>query len=431
MDEDEARRWLEFDLAVRRTYYLDPDRLGYVRPLADACSGNGFTREAAVAALAKRDDLVALPVLALRAADWVPQVRQRARKACQRYLKRNPAQAVEFLFPVAVAVRARKNGSWLADALEELLRDGPPEVLNAALVIKDRIARRAVYRIALESGRLDVKRMLHAARTDPDRPIRILCAKAVLRADGEVARLLLSSGTAAIRAEALRALDEPGPALDALPDRSAVVRATAQAILRASGVDVAARYRELLTTLPAPPVIAGLGETGADVELLRPWLAHPSSRGRVEAVRALRRQGLTTPELLLPLLTDPVSSVTRQVALSLRGEVLDERALWPLLWQPQPLHVRMAAFRLLRAHGTWTRLIANLRLIDDADPAVRREARNDLGNWLTRDAARTYSSPQGARADEISALLTENEAALGADRVRLLRFHLGLAPQAT
>ncbi|MGC7095141.1 hypothetical protein ACPZ19_10790 [Amycolatopsis lurida] len=430
---EEPRRWLELDAAVRRRYGLVVDRTVPVGSLIAACHGDGFVREAAVTELAGRDDFAALPVLALRAADWVPQVRERARDACRWYLEHAPGLAVPSLLPVAWAVRARQTGSWLAEVLEDLLRDGPPEAMNAALTVADWRSRRAAYHIVLASGRLDTERLLHAAATDPDLPIRLLCAKAAMRADGGAARLLLSSRTAAIRAEALRALGEPGPAIDALPHRSALVRATAQFILRGAGVDAAAHYRELLAahTPPAPPLIAGLGETGADVELLRPWLAHPSSRGRAETVRALRRHGRTTRKLLLPLLTDPVSSVTRQVTLSLRREALDEQVLWPLLRQPHPPHVRMAALQLLRAQGSWTRLTADLRLVDDEEPAIRAEARNDLTTWLTHDAATAYTAPQATRADELSALLNEKVTTLGADRVRRLRFHLGLAPQAT
>jgi HEAT repeat protein len=267
-----------------------------------------------------------------------------------------------------------------------------------------------------------------------------MCAEAAIRAaratgNDDVPRRLLASGTAAVRAEAVHALGavgEVGPAFEALADRSALVRATAQAIARRAGTDPATRYRALLTEQqpPNPCVIAGLGETGtrSDVDLLQPWLAHPTSRGRAETVRALRRRGCTSPQLLLPLLTDPVSSVTRQVMLSLFGQAdaLDEDFLRPLLHRARPRHVRMAACRLLRAHDTWTRISVDLQLADDPVPAIRTDARADIVNWLVRDAATTYSFPKGSRADELAALLTGTEAVLGPERTRLLRFHLGL-----
>jgi hypothetical protein len=87
----------------------------------------------------------------------------------------------------------------------------------------------------------------------------------------------------------------------------------------------------------------------------------------------------------------------------------------------------MAACRLLRAHGTWTRISVDLQLLNDPVDAIRTDARADLANWLTHDAATTYSVPQGPQADELAALLTDTEAVLGPDQTRLLRFHWGLA----
>lgn len=444
--------WIALDVSARRNLWhwnrrtdTAARRLATGRPeplevLLSACHPDGFVREAAVAAISELDDVVVLPVLALRAADWVTEVRDRARGVCRQYFDRMPTEVVTVLAPVAFALQARQAGGWLGDALDGLLRNGPPEAMVAALAAEDRRTRRTAHVIALDAGRLDVDRMLRTATTDSHLPIRVMCAEAAIRAaraigDHDVPRRLLASGTALVRAEAVRSLGAAGevdPATGALADRSALVRATAQAIVRRAGADPADRYRALLAARqpPNPSVIAGLGEVGthSDIDLLRPWLAHSSSRGRVEAVRALRRLGNTSPHLLLPLLTDPVSSVTRQVALSLRRQAgtLDERSLRLLLDQPHPLHVRTAACHLLRAHGTWTRVSVDLHLIDDPVPAIRAAARSDLGNWLARDAATTYSFPDGARADELTALLTDHEAVLGPHQTHLLRFHLGL-----
>ncbi|NUT95482.1 MAG: hypothetical protein HOY78_25980 [Saccharothrix sp.] len=275
--------------------------------------------------------------------------------------------------------------------------------------------------------------------------------------DPEVSRRLLGSGTAAVRAEAVRALAAAGeiaPATEALTDRSPLVRATAQTALRRAATDPATRYRTLLTQQPPQPsavaglgaqppepiadlaaqpprpsVLAGLGETGTrrDADLLRPWLAHPSSRGRAETVRALRRLGDIPSQLLLPLLTDPVSSVTRQVVLSLIRQPLDEHFLRQLLRDPHPPHVQWAAYRLLRAQGDWTRVSVDLELIGAPDHAAHLAARVDLATWLGHDAATTYSSPKGPRATELATLVTAAEPTLGPHMTRLLRFHLGLS----
>ncbi|GAA1287254.1 HEAT repeat domain-containing protein [Saccharothrix xinjiangensis] len=447
----DSRMWFALDVAARRSPWNTPrwadtaarrlaaGHAGPLETLLAACHPDGFVREAAVAALDERDEAGALPVLALRAADWVPEVRDRARRACGRQLDRAPGEAITSLAPVALALRARQGGRWLAGVVDDVLRDGPPEALAAALAAGDRRTRRLAHTVGLDAGRLDVDRLVRAAKTDADLPIRVMCADAAIRAakavgDHDVPRQLLASGTAAVRAEAVRALAAAGevdPATGALTDRSALVRATAQALVRRAGTDPATRYRALLAGRPPrPPVIAGLGETGtrSDTAALVPCLAHPSSRGRVEAVRALRRLGHTCPEPLLPLLTDPVSSVTRQVVLSLLRQpgTPDEHHLRPLLHRSHPPHVQWAAYRLLRAQGTWTRISVDLELVNDPGHVVHANARADLANWLAQDAATSYSTPSGPRADELSALLARARPVLGPEQARVLRFHLGL-----
>jgi len=447
----DPRMWLTVDLSARRGPWnaarwtgaaarlLAAGRAGPLEVLLAACHPDGFVREAAVAVLGERDDATALPVLALRAADWVPEVRDRARRECGRRLDRAPAEAVALLSPVALAVRDRHEGRRLADALADVLRDGPPTALAAALAAEDRRTRRLAHAIGLDTGRLDADRVLRAARTDPDLPIRRMCAQAAIRAakaggDHDVLRRLLASGTASVRADAVRALAGAGGAVatEALADRSALVRAAAQAAVLRAGTDPATRYRALPADQrpPRPSVIAGLGETGnrSDTGPLRLWLAHPSSRGRAEAVRALRRLGDTSAQPLLPLLTDPVPSVTRQVLLSLLRQpgTVAEHSLRPLLRRAHPPHVQRAAYRLLRAQGTRARIDVDLELADEPGHPLHADALADLADWPAHDAATAYSTPAGSHAAELSALITRAESALGPGRARLLRFHLGL-----
>lgn len=251
-------------------------------------------------------------------------------------------------------------------------------------------------------------------------------------------RGLFVSRTALVRAEALQAVTavgDLGAAEAALPDRHPLVRAIAQAVLRRSGADPAESYRLLAVgESPAPGAIAGLGETGdaEDAGLVRRWLAHPRSRGRVEAVRALRRLSVTPSAELVPLLRDESGAVTRQVVVALRHDlgILDPGMLQALLGPGNPPHVRFAGYRLLTAGNAWQRLITNLRLIADPDDRLRGSARADLTGWLDRQAATTYHGPSRERAAELDKLIERARPILGEHKVRLLRFHAGLPPQA-
>nr|BFE50551.1 hypothetical protein GCM10017745_39780 [Saccharothrix mutabilis subsp. capreolus] len=172
-----APQWTE--TAARR---LASGGLGLVESALAACHANGHVRQAAVTALGARDDVLGL--LAVRAVDWVPQVRDRARLVCGRWLVRTPVRAISVLAPAALALRGRREGEWLAEAVETTLRTGPPEALAVALASGDRRLRRLAHTIAVAAGRLDLRELTRTALTDPDLPVRVLCADAALRAAG-------------------------------------------------------------------------------------------------------------------------------------------------------------------------------------------------------------------------------------------------------
>jgi hypothetical protein len=448
--EADPRLWSALDISTRRSWWHAPlwtfvavRRLmsGEPQPLElvlAACHPDGHVREAAMARISEVPPAVFGPILALRAADWVPQVRDRARLACHRWLNDAPSSALLALGPVALAVEQRHVGGWLADTMRTLLRQGPREVLAAGLAARDWRTRRTAYRSGLAVGRIDLDQMLRGALTDPDLPIRIACADAAIRhgraAGGrDVVLRLLASRTAAIRADAVHTLGLAGElevARAALLDRNPLVRATAQAITRRAGIDPAAHYRALVTSQhpPDPAAIAGVGETGVatDQDLLHPWLAHPRSRGRAETVRALRRLGAEPVTPLITMLVDPAPAVVRQVTLSLRprAAALDEHLLRGFLAPTHARHVRVAAYRLLRGHDTWTRLAVDLQLANDGDIRLRGQARADLATWLDTEAATTYSPPTATRRAHLLDLLADSESVLGRDRARRLRFHV-------
>lgn len=345
---------------------------------------------------------------------------------------------------VGLALAARREGRWLADHIETVLREGPAEALTAALAAPDWRTRRVAYTVALDAGRLELEQMVSAAEHDGDLPTRIRCAEAAVKAalaagTVDLVRPLLSSGTAMVRVEAIHVVAQAGdlaPAIAALADRNPLVRAVAQAAARRSGADPADRYRRLVTVPErAPGAIAGLGETGSayDADLIRRWLDHPRPRGRAETVRALRRLDAADPGLLSAMLTDPSAAVTRQVTAALRpwASRLDTRRLRDLLTDAHPQHVRTAAYILLRERDIWTRLLVDLELVSDQSPVMRNRARSDLATWLVREAATTYSMPQGRTADALADRLHDATNVLGEDQVRLLRFHFGLKSQPT
>ncbi len=287
--------------------------------------------------------------------------------------------------------------------------------------------------------------LLDAAAHDGDLVIRVQCAEQAIRdavAADQVSevRVLVDSRTAAVRAAAVSALARAGyveVAEAALADRNPMVREIAQAAARRTGADPAQRYRDLVSANnpPDPAAVAGLGETGTktDAALIALSLQHPVSRGRVEAVRALRRLSTVDLPTLGGMIDDPSPAVTRQVVATLvpyAGDIQPER-LGVLLAANQAPYVRTAAYRLLRAQGLWTRLLTDLDLYDDPEDDLRTRARGDLFGWLDNEAATAYLTPTGATAQRFDLVLQRAATSIGPDRSRLLRFHLGLSNTAS
>jgi len=445
----EPRWWIELDEALRHRWWWVPrwsrvtaaslaDTVGLdlLRLVLAGCHPDGHLREAAIACLADQDHPAAVALVALRACDWVRQVRDRARAAAATWFPAPPGGSVLVTAtPMALALRDRREGGWLAERAERALYEVDLPALEPLLSARDRKTRRAAYRAGIATGRLSVDRLTVAAAKEPDVPIRVMCARAVISTstDPNQVRGLLTSRTALVRAEALRvmAATAPAAALAALTDRHRLVRAVAREALRRSGGDPAVRYRDLIAhTPPAPAVIAGLGETGGtdDAALVRPWLAHPRARGRVEAIRALRRWTAIEPADLVALLRDDSAAVTRQAVMTLRPRAaeLDPHPLHALLQPNNPPYVRFAGYRLLQAGNTWQRLATNLRLVDDPDARLRATARADIAAWLERGAPASYRGPRPEQAVELDQVIEHARPILGARRADLLRFHAGL-----
>jgi HEAT repeat protein len=388
----DVRRWVEFDLSVRRDW-LPADASPTARQtLANAaCSGDGYLREAAIGRLAVSRDPEALPLLLIRCVDWVRPVREAARRAVVSKLDESSLRAV---LPLIGVLRRREVDDWMTT----LFRGSLPRLLDTALALADRESRRFAHREAL--GLLPRERLLAIAVGDPDFVVRALCGNALLDR-GEYVEKLLAAGAPKVRVRALTLVDRETVEAH-LADRASAVRSMAQALVLKWGGDPAVHYRAMPVSFG---VLAGLGETGTvdDAALLERHLADDRPRIRRVAIRGLRR---VAPEstAVAPLLTDPSPAVTRQVVEFLRGkpDLVGAPELRELLDPAHPVHRRRAAASLLRDQDTWLRLHTDLTLL--VDPDLAADARHDFRAWLQHSAA-IYTTPSPGLAAEIEALL--------------------------
>lgn len=440
--------WLTLDLVARRSWWSFP---GWWRDAVEHAASkesvsstvvasfhpNGRVREAATALLAEMEHVTTYPALALRTADWVEQVRDRARVVMQRRIDADLLATAQHAGPVALIAARRQRGSWLAEEIEQRIRTAPIDVIRTLAGAVDPLVRRGALKAAVDAQRLSLDELVTFSQSERDLPGRVLCGLAAVELAQREDRVrsvapLLQNPASRVRQAALLAFDAIGESAvvdAALADWTPSVRGLAQRLARARGADPADTYRRAAAGDPAPIwAIAGLGEVGnaADVPRVERSLSDERPRARAEALRALRRLGTTSPPALLPFLADPSAAVTKQAAAALRpvATALDVDQLMPLLFSNAPDHVRSAVYRLLRAHSPWIRLLVNLRLLSDQDP-LRQRAHADIGGWLANEAARAYSKPPDALAAEIRRLIDDRAPTLGRSVADSLRFHTG------
>jgi hypothetical protein len=437
---EDARDWLFWEDSRIPSRIEDSDTVPALA--VKSLFADGRVRERAVDLLAASSSMAAVPVLALRASDWVPQVRDRARAAIGARLADDPDGAVlATAAPMALLLAGRRDGRWLAHVVTERLAADPagPSVLHL-LASPDVTLRRMAYQALLDTGRLSLERAVDVALIDDDVVIRSRCAAyasrlAVDAAAAPTMRRLLASRTPLVRVEALIALDrlrDVDSLYGALSDRNALVRGTARFYLRRRGVtDFADVLRRLVAGSDVTPgAVAGLAEVGtaaADAELLLPLLSHARAKMRAETLRAMVK--LSAPvdaATMLDLIeNDPSPAVTRQAAEAIlhRGTAVDADRLLGLLAPDRRTPTRIAAWHLLTARDTAWRLAVAVMLLDDADEAMARRSRVGLATAMKQQL---YTRPAGQTKEILAANLPKAEAVLSPGELRLLYFIAGI-----
>ncbi|MEV0599982.1 hypothetical protein AB0I82_11895 [Streptomyces sp. NPDC050315] len=411
LDVADADDWLALDSGVRTVAWWraelqytaplpgDPTGLDEARFALTLCHRDGRVREAAVRGSGRYPAL--LPLIVIRCADWVEPVRERARELLSETLDGDTAVA---LAPLILRVGRRNRGDFGVQLLEEVMRRAPRGHFAGLFADADRTVRRFAYRLAVERQLLGPVELARAAGRDPDTVVQDLCATAALKSlalhdrdandnvHDDVLTLLLTArnpGTRSTGVTALRRAGRPRQAEPFLSDRSALVRACARYVVRQHGIDATAWYRKRCAVpddpeLP-PGAVIGLAECGdrADAGLLWSFLAHPAAGVRAQAVAGLRALDRADAERLRPLLDDPAPGVVRETAIALLPSAKDLPAdrLLQRTAPEQPRHVRVAAFRLLDAHGGIVALRAAVGLLEDPDVKLRTWAGQAVQRW--------------------------------------------------
>ena len=424
--------WLRLDESARWTYWGQsplgqvtgwPSRLAAddsgMAAVAGSICRDGRVREAAVAMLARTPGPVAAAALAVRTADWVPQVSSAAVAAA---LGRTEAEDAAVVVPIMLALRERRRGRQAADRYLAGLAEGPARTLAALGRAGERSGQLWALDVLAGRGLLTVGELEARAMRDRDPVVALWCARQLAAPSGRLPAgagpRLLGSARTAVRAFAAGHLADdllPREVLRALlADRSGAVRSVARWRWTRRGEDLGSVYRELLTAPLARQVAAaleGLDDSGDSClpAAAVPFLAHPSPRVRCAAVHAVGRHSEPgdIPAQLTQVLQDDSGKVVTAALRYLRGYPLPPGVLAELDMAGTSCSRRTAL--AIRQHlSPWDRVQADLTAINGSDPDLAATGRADLLAWLQHDAATTYGKPSPSQAAQIAALLASS-----------------------
>jgi hypothetical protein len=373
----------------------------------------------------------------LRVVDNVPATAAKARGAVLELVRRDET-AFALAAPLVSALQRRERMIGFPEAFFSIAAADVSRQ-RRMLSSSDSATQQVGLALALGAGSLGIADLVELALHSRDTAVSIRAGKAVVVrvSEGDPRLLALLDGRPLLRRSVLDTLpaseDSAAIGRRLLFDRSPVVRAAAQALLKRAGENSARLYRQGLDVDGKRSIaIWELGYLGTQADLpgLRSALADPDRRVRRAAVTAVARcaRAESVP-WLVPLLADAASGVAAEAARQLLPHVrlLSESVLEDADRSPLA-HTRAAAFRLLRQRSRAERLEADFLALADADEAIRAKGRLDLSNWLSRGASTARRGTLETRR-RLSALLEPVSATIDPKTLAAIRFHGGLRPQ--
>ncbi len=426
-----GREWLRLDEAarLRSPWHQSPlDRVPDWRPLlaagqdqvaaiAASMSRDGRVREAAIAVLAGMPGSVPSAALAVRTADWVPQVSSAAAAAL---VARVVPGDLDLVVPVMLALTERRRGRLVAGGFLAGVAAGPAATLAALTAGGQRAARLWALDGLARRDLLTAETLVDLAIRDGDPVVALWCARQLTSlSDGlsaEAGARLLASARGGVRAFAVQHVPDVQLPRDALRrlllDKSGAVRSMARWRWTQRWGSPAPVYLDALTVQGRPSALAsaleGLDETsdGSLPTAAVPFLTHPSPKVRRAAVQAVGRRGGPGDILgyLAPMLQDDSNRVVTAALRNLRGYTLPPGALADLD-EAGTARSRRTALSVRQRLGSWERVRADLRAMNGRDPDLVTAARADLLAWLQHGAATAYGRPDADQAAEIAKTL--------------------------
>lgn len=397
---------------------------------------NGRVRQLAIRRLTAPRSGAELPYLLLRLNDWVPEVRDEARKQVEARLIPSFTTPLVRCLPLLRGLQQRLRGEHEA-ILDRAIgvitasTDEPPRALVEQLASDRTANRRWSFTVGSRLTGRALSRFLAEARKSTDPTLRQRAVRLTLETEPEELRremlpALLEDRFSPIRIAALEAAHTLAPEEviglleHALLDRRPTVRRYAAAVLQSRHhIEVAPICRRALASDRRRIVVAaleGLRDVGGpgDVEAALAALHSAFPSVRAAALGLLATHGSAAQrEALFAALHDPSPAVAREAATAVRKLDLQVSVSWlaEAMQSAVHHHTRLAHLRLVDCLPRWSRPTVLIRLCGGPDRVLACDARLRLARWL-RESRHVGLSPTRDQLREIQHVVHQHSACL-------------------
>lgn len=401
-------------------------------PLLGFCTffPSGYVREEALHKLLQFRTGAELKFLLLRLNDWVPQIRNIAKKEV---LSRINPKFISFFvdqFDLVERIYSwnRGNHSEVLQAIEETIIDpDSQEELFRALRHQNFRVRRLAVRIAAQRKAVPPFDLFNTISSDPDPMVRflyVLSAKPHLDTDQllQLTEALKNDSFMGIRKEILRLsvdnnLNNCSDMLfHAISDSHASIRDLARWYLKKQGLSQSyfqEHYRSLLIESPSKiGVILGIGEVGEenDAHRILPFLNHQRAKLRIAALRAISN---LKPDTLKDIALDKIQNDTLSVVKEARKYILkhlDNYAipdLWEIFTTTSRQEVKLSVLLIIEEMPKWRKLFYLLKAGEDKSQRLRELVEKRIENWIL-SFNRSFIQPSTEEVAQIKELISRS-----------------------
>ncbi|KZZ84319.1 HEAT repeat domain-containing protein [Bacillus sp. SJS] len=377
---------------------------------------NGYLREEALTELSSFETGRELSFFLIRCNDWVPEVRDTARKLVQERMKTSYAQQMIENLPIVFKLRSSNRSDHRAfyDQVVTLLsRAEAVPYLHQGTQSKIHKIRYFSYKIMIHSKMFEKERLVNYFKREKEPHSRLILFSEIMNGINErefnaFYSTLTKDKFPRIRAEVLqkKATLNPDQSIKelekALFDKSAAIRSAARYLLKKQNItEIAPYYTKVLKQKPDENLrgaLLGIGETGSKdhVEMILPLLNVDKTGIVKAAIRAVSMlDAENNKDEFIKLMSHEHSGISKESRRAVQRTFCYERTndIYRLYKEGKTYHSRYQAAVLLSSLSKWDSLRYILEFyVTKEDDSISRLGKRQLAKWMAV-YNRTFTAP--------------------------------------